>query len=86
MFGPIVECAVCGRVVPLEEGKMDRDGKTVECLSPAYVAISPMSLTCPRCHAVPGTACEVLDEELEIVHVERIKLAIVMDGPATGQS
>jgi uncharacterized protein (UPF0212 family) len=48
-----------------------------------YVAISPITLSCPRCHAQSGAACEVLaDEALEIVHVERIKLALATDAAA----
>ena len=48
-----------------------------------YVAISPITLLCPRCHAQPGAVCEVLaDEALEIVHVERIKLALATDAAA----
>jgi hypothetical protein len=88
MFGPIVECAVCGSVMPLEDAKTDSDGRAVheDCRLPDYVAISPISLTCPRCHAEPGAACEVLDEDLEIVHVERIELATEMDGPAKSTS
>jgi hypothetical protein len=47
---------------------------------PEYVAISPIALVCPRCKAEPGDVCEVLfGEGLEIVHVERIKLALAMD-------
>jgi len=47
------------------------------------VAISPMAVACPRCHAEPGALCEVLtDDALEIVHVERIKLALATDAAA----
>jgi hypothetical protein len=47
---------------------------------PEYVAISPISIVCPRCHAEPGYVCEILfGEGVEIVHVERIKLALAMD-------
>jgi hypothetical protein len=47
---------------------------------PKHVAISPITLTCPKCHAKPGDVCEVLSgKKLEIVHVERIKLALEMD-------
>lgn len=47
---------------------------------PEYIAISPITLVCPRCHAEPGDVCEVvLGEGLEIVHVERIKAAAAVD-------
>ena len=47
---------------------------------PDHVAISPIAIVCPRCHAEPGDVCEVLlGEGLEIVHVERIKVALAMD-------
>jgi hypothetical protein len=39
-----------------------------------------MAVVCPRCRVQPGVVCEVLaDRALEIVHVERIKLALAMD-------
>jgi hypothetical protein len=39
-----------------------------------------MAVVCPRCGVQPGVVCEVLaDRALEIVHVERIKLALAMD-------
>jgi hypothetical protein len=44
------------------------------------VAISPMSVVCPRCHAQRADACEApVRGGLAIVHVERIKLALAMD-------
>jgi hypothetical protein len=47
---------------------------------PEYVAISPTGITCPRCKAEPGKVCEVLlGDGLEVVHVERIKLAAALD-------
>jgi len=47
---------------------------------PEYVAVSPVAIICPRCHAEPGDVCELLlGEGLEIVHVERISLALEMD-------
>jgi len=50
---------------------------------PEYVAISPIALACPRCQAKPGDVCEVLiGGDLEIVQVERIKLALAMDAVA----
>jgi hypothetical protein len=39
-----------------------------------------MTLRCPRCSADPGKVCEFLTGEvLEVVHIERIKAAIVFD-------
>jgi hypothetical protein len=35
------------------------NGASVDKL-PEYVAISPITLVCPRCHAEPGDSCEVL--------------------------
>jgi hypothetical protein len=47
---------------------------------PEYIAISPVSILCPKCQAKPGDACEVMvSEGLEIVHVERIKAAAAVD-------
>jgi hypothetical protein len=44
------------------------------------VATSPIALLCPRCHAEPGEVCEVLlNEGLEIVHIERIQAALALD-------
>jgi hypothetical protein len=49
-------------------------------LEEPYVAISPMSVVCPRCHAQPGLNCEApVRGGLAIVHVERIKLALARD-------
>jgi len=40
------------------------------------IAINPITLVCPRCHAKPGDACQViLGEELGVVHIERIRAA-----------
>jgi hypothetical protein len=46
---------------------------------PEYIAISPTTLACPECNAKPGEVCEMLDDELAIVHVARIKFAAAMD-------
>ena len=46
---------------------------------PEHIAISPMTLLCPRCSAQPGQACDIFDGEFEMVHVERIKWAAAMD-------
>jgi hypothetical protein len=42
---------------------------------PEHVAISPITVVCPRCHAVAGRGCEVVAGELEVFHVERIAAA-----------
>lgn len=45
-----------------------------------HVATSPITVACPRCHAEAGDVCEVLLREgLEIVHVERIQIALAID-------
>jgi hypothetical protein len=54
---------------------------------PPYIAISPVTLACPRCGAAPGRVCEILDGRIfdgkvEVVHVERIKAAAAMDSAA----
>jgi hypothetical protein len=72
----------CGKLVPMEEAKTDSNGKAVhgDCVLPKHVVRSPLDLPCPRCEAEPGAVCEVLlGEGLEIVHVERIKAAMVRD-------
>jgi hypothetical protein len=87
MCEPIL-CAICGKPVPLEEGKTDCTGKAVHenCYAsmlstqlPAHMAISPMTLACPRCNAEPAEACEVFPNGFQGVHIERIKLAATMD-------
>jgi hypothetical protein len=47
--------------------------------APEYVAISPMALNCPFCKAKPGIACEMLDDMVELIHLERIEAAITLD-------
>jgi len=88
MTKPLLTCSLCGKPVSLEDAKTDAVGKAVheDCYTglitnrPEYVAISPITLTCPRCHVEPGETCEVLPEAgLEIVHIERIELALSMD-------
>jgi hypothetical protein len=44
-----------------------------------YIAVCPMTLNCPRCAATPGQICEILNGELELVHIERIEAAAAMD-------
>jgi hypothetical protein len=46
---------------------------------PDYIAVSPISLVCPRCKAKPGKVCHMLDGAVELVHIERIKAAAAMD-------
>jgi hypothetical protein len=46
---------------------------------PDYIAVSPITLTCPRCKAKPGTACDMLDDDLDLIHLERVEAAVVMD-------
>jgi hypothetical protein len=47
---------------------------------PDYVSISPMSVCCPKCEAAPWVVCEViLSDGLELVHVERIRVAAAID-------
>jgi len=45
---------------------------------PEHVAVSPMTLWCPRCKAKPGEACDMLDDLVELIHLERIEAAITM--------
>jgi len=47
-----------------------------------HIAISPITLLCPRCGAVPGKVCEMLHGEIEVVHIERIKAALKLDEAA----
>jgi hypothetical protein len=46
---------------------------------PKYIAVSPITLVCPRCKAKPGKVCEIFDGQIESVHIERIKAAVAMD-------
>jgi hypothetical protein len=82
-------CVICSEPVHLADGVTDGNDKAVHtaCLTskvieklPEYVAISPITLLCPKCKTEPGKPCVVLvDEGLEAVHVERIKAAVVLD-------
>jgi len=93
---PILTCLVGGRLVAVKEAGTNEDGRPVhsECdvaklivKPPEYVAISPVTLACPRCNAEPGEVCEVpVDDGLELVHVERIRAAAVMDAAAKNSS
>jgi hypothetical protein len=83
MADPILKCVICGRLVPLEEAHADAEGNPIhsecEAKSLADVAISPMSLSCPRWHAQPGAVCIVLADRIEGIHIERINWAVQMD-------
>lgn len=41
--------------------------------------ISPMTILCPLCKAVPGVPCEALQDKFELIHVERIEAAAEKD-------
>jgi hypothetical protein len=49
---------------------------------PEFVAVSPVALTCPRCNAPPEEACDMLDDTVELIHLERIEAAITLDRTA----
>jgi hypothetical protein len=81
-------CSLCNEPVELETAKTDENGSAVheECytlnLQPEdtkYIAVSPMTLNCPRCGAIAGQVCEMLHGEVEVVHVERIVAAASKD-------
>jgi hypothetical protein len=47
---------------------------------PEYLAISPLTLVCPLCGVKAGRPCETSSgEELELVHLVRIKAAAAQD-------
>jgi hypothetical protein len=50
--------------------------------APEYVAVSPMTLWCPRCKAKPEIACDMLDDEVAVIHLERVEAAIPVDQAA----
>jgi hypothetical protein len=75
-------CSLCNEPVEIETAKTDENGLAVheECYaleikleSTKCIAISPMTLTCPRCGADAGQVCELFNGEVELIHVERIK-------------
>lgn len=84
-----LSCVICSAPVNLGDAVTDGYGKAVHpaCLmstviekTPEYVAISPITLLCPKCNAEPGKPCAVfLEKGLEAVHVERIKAAVILD-------
>jgi hypothetical protein len=49
---------------------------------PEYVAVSPMTLECPRCQAKPGAAWDMLDDAIALIQLERIEAAITLDESA----
>jgi hypothetical protein len=49
---------------------------------PKYIAVSPITLACLRCKVKSGKACDLLDGEVEVVHIERIAAAAAMDREA----
>jgi hypothetical protein len=44
-------------------------------------AVDPLTLRCSRCGAEPGIACDMLDDEFELIHLERIEAAAVKKPP-----
>jgi|HubBroStandDraft_2_1064218.scaffolds.fasta_scaffold13280_6 hypothetical protein len=84
-------CPLCNEPVELETAKTDENGNAVheECYTlkvqperSKHIAISPVTLECPRCGAQPGNVCELFDSKVEVVHIERIAAAKAM-GDAT---
>jgi hypothetical protein len=66
--------------VPARKGAHERSSSEIAELlwhtRVVNIAIDPITLVCPRCHAKPGDACEViLGEEPGFVHIERIRAA-----------
>ena len=81
-------CSLCNEPVEVETAKTDENGDAVheDCyvveIQPAgtkYIAVSPMTLNCPRCGAKRGQVCGTLGTRGELVHVERIEAATAMD-------
>jgi hypothetical protein len=92
-------CHICNKPVKLEMAKTDESGRAVhegcyllkvivkrypvKAKPLEHIAVSPMSLRCPRCNAEPEEVCEILiGDGLEVVHVERIQWAAAMDAIA----
>jgi hypothetical protein len=66
-------CSLCHETVEIETAKTDEDGKAVheECyalktrpIEAEHMAISPMTLTCPRCGATAGQVALYLTAKL----------------------
>jgi hypothetical protein len=49
---------------------------------PEFVAVDPITLTCPHCKAKPGKPCLVVKGAVESIHLERIEAAITLDHAA----
>jgi hypothetical protein len=49
---------------------------------PEFIAVNPMTLTCPRCNAQPNEACDMLGDMVEMIHLERVEAAITLDQAA----
>ena len=47
-------------------------------LIPLNIKVSPLTLACPKCKAVPGESCGTLNK-FEMIHLERIEAAAVID-------
>ena len=50
----------------------------------AHLPISPLALSCPMCKAKPRMDCQTSEGSFSMVHVARIKAAIVRPSYATG--
>jgi hypothetical protein len=83
-------CVICDTPVKLEQAVTDNQGKAAHlaCLEEVlqkapnlgYISLNPIAVSCPRCQAVPGDACQVvLDIGRETIHIERITAAAAMD-------
>jgi hypothetical protein len=48
--------------------------------------VDPLTLRCPRCGAEPGIACDMLDDEFELIHLERIEAAAAVKPPRKAKS
>jgi hypothetical protein len=46
---------------------------------PEYVAVSPIILDCPRCKAEPNEACDMLDDVVALIHLDRIEADITLN-------
>jgi hypothetical protein len=52
---------------------------------PEYSAVRPITLACPRCKAGPNEACDMLDDVLALIHLERIEAAVSRNQAAKAQ-
>jgi hypothetical protein len=60
--------------------------KTDPLRSIPILPISPITLVCPLCGAIPGKVCHTLSGvELEIIHVARVEAAAYADAAANKQ-